>query len=135
MDNIIYMKWIGVLTVLGRLASAACISADDHDSIDRAFNDANILLMRREGSTVYFARDTDGGWSPFDKSQRVFVDAEEDNDQIAEFAVRLGMILGMATNKNIAGFLKDHGISVDEIETFKTSVIKLAEAFYRANGK
>jgi hypothetical protein len=43
----VYQQYIGVLTLLGRLAHYDRLSADDRHSLDRAFADANEVFTGR----------------------------------------------------------------------------------------
>lgn len=61
----IYIQYLGVLSLLGRVAAQADLSDMDRDPIDRAFVDANVVL-RRQGSTMYFERCAGGGYAAFD---------------------------------------------------------------------
>ena len=60
----IYMQYLGVLALLGRIAGRARVSNDERGLIEQAFVDANVVL-RHKGSEMYFERCSGGGYSTF----------------------------------------------------------------------
>jgi hypothetical protein len=64
-DQSLYAKYLGVLSLLGRITHYNRLSSDDRASVDRAFADANKVLEAR-GSDVRFMRATPGCYATFD---------------------------------------------------------------------
>ena len=61
----IWMQYLGVLSLLGRVVARADISVIDRSSFDEAFIDANVVLRKR-GTEMYFERSSDGGYAAFE---------------------------------------------------------------------
>lgn len=64
-DRLLYMKYIGIASLLGRLAENHRLSGADRDSVDRAFSDVNKIMLDA-GSETRFERTSRGGWAQFD---------------------------------------------------------------------
>jgi hypothetical protein len=60
-----YMKYLGLASLLGRIAGKARLSSDDEEVLERAFGDVNDVLRER-GSSLSFKKTHDGGYSLFD---------------------------------------------------------------------
>jgi hypothetical protein len=69
LDQRFKMQYIGALSLLGRVMRLVPVEAGEHDDAFRAFVDANILL-RLDGSDVYFERSSGGGYGVFDVPEK-----------------------------------------------------------------
>jgi hypothetical protein len=67
-NNEIYMNYLGMSTLLGRLAGRVQLSTDDKECLRRAFADLNAILVKRNSDSI-FLETHDGGYSLFDKRQ------------------------------------------------------------------
>lgn len=62
MDIRVFSQYLGALALLGRLAARA--PRDEQYGIDKAFRDANNVLLAR-GQDIRYRRDSRGGYSAF----------------------------------------------------------------------
>ncbi len=67
-DRLLHMRYLGVLSLLGRISTHADLSADDRQCIERAFADGNAHLKETK-SEVVFAKCGPRGWAAFDREQ------------------------------------------------------------------
>jgi hypothetical protein len=67
-DRLLLMKYIGTLTLLGRVAKRLPAGHQDQYGLDRAFRDGNATLAAAK-SHVRFCRASGGGWDAFDVEQ------------------------------------------------------------------
>ena len=62
------MQYIGVCTLLGRIAGRLPKHDENHYGIEKAMRDANNLLLV-EGSDIYFQQLSNGDYAAFERSQ------------------------------------------------------------------
>lgn len=67
MGTRIYMQYLGVLSLLGRVTSHLPQHHSDRECVEQAFVDANVVLRRR-GSTFYFEHAASGGFAMFENT-------------------------------------------------------------------
>jgi hypothetical protein len=68
MHTRLMMQYIGVCTLLGRIAKHLPAGDENHFGVDKAMRDANNLLLV-EGSEVWFDKSSGGGYAAFERSQ------------------------------------------------------------------
>lgn len=52
-------------------------------------------------------------------------------DQISDFALSSGMVLGGIRNPEVVKYLKERGVTNEDIEMAYQALIKIANAFYK----
>lgn len=62
------MQYLGVVTLLGRIAKHLPAGHEDRYGLDKAMRDANNLLLCSR-STICYMRSSDGGYGAFDRKQ------------------------------------------------------------------
>ena len=68
MPTRLMMQYIGVCTLLGRVAKRVPLGDENRYGIEKAMRDANNLLLVH-GSELCFQRSSDGGYAAFERSQ------------------------------------------------------------------
>jgi hypothetical protein len=66
MEQRVYMQYLGVMSLLGRIAGHVNLSREDAALVERAFEDVNVILEVR-GSDSYYEKCAPRGYSLFDR--------------------------------------------------------------------
>lgn len=69
MSQRIYMNYLGVLSLLGRISQNADLSATDKEAVHCAMGDANAILNARKSEVIFARAGSRNGWALFERSQ------------------------------------------------------------------
>lgn len=74
-DTRLLMQYIGVCTLLGRIASHVPKRDQNRYGIDKAMRDANNMLLV-QGIGLFFQRSSDGGFAAFERAQLIMTEIQ-----------------------------------------------------------